>query len=262
MKICGRGLACSPDASDFEIESDIIEASYTLSETWRRRPIDAKRLRDVCAGAWRLVWTSNEAFRGANAIDGGPLKAVYESIGDDVVHTAFASRAPLYGVVLPWLVGLCLLFAYALRPGLIISACTVYAITQFASKMVPNGVFASRSVGFKIDDEGKMTSKLERGVCFFVATSASFDVSSKNPMPSFCSAFDNSNGAKDPLKVGFLFGWRMVVRPFLAFHLLHEERTRAELILYADEDLRVVQGGDVAKDGTEQKGISIWVRAY
>jgi hypothetical protein len=252
----GSGPACDPQES---ASLKVLEAVGQLAQGWARP--DSRTVHDKLAGNWRLVWTSSDGLRQMSAIPGGPVEELHESIGEDTVHIAALHSMPMVGLLSLAMLVVNLAVAVALPTGFMGGVVLALLSSWFVRAVATPGLFASRRREFKVDSDLICTSRLERDVIVLSASSAKFvaGVPEGSPMPEFCAKFDASHATKDPLSHGLMFGWRIAMQP-LALHVLSDKKLRRERVVYVDEGLRVMQGGDVLKDGSTSESISIFVR--
>ena len=220
----------------------------------------AKDAHNLLAGNWRLVFSTSEQLSTLSSIMGGPLKVYYESIGDDTIHIATPFKGFFLLLVAPLLIVTGLVLALPARLSFVTSLVLTVIIFYLAAKFGPSGLYASRRNALKVSEDLVVSSRLDRDVLAVFAAHFGFDKSSPDPMATFCRKFDDANGSKDILRVGPLLGWRLVLNPF-ALHFLAHQTTRKEKILYIDEQIRVMLGGDVDKDGNVNNALNIFVRA-
>ena len=255
--IAGRGTPAEPKTSAREAE--VVEAAFRLKAQWRTT---VKDVRDSCAGCWRLVYTTDEALLALSSLPGGPVADCFESIGDDTVHTAAATRLPMYFILLLLAFPALVYVASATGLGFLGGAHLVVLASAALSSVAPTGLFASRRRGFHVSDDLVASSRLERDVISLVASRLGFARKLQNPMPGFTQKFDKHEGSKDPLAASLLLGWRVLPR-VLSFHVLSASKgvERREEVLFVDDSLRVVLGGNVSLvDGSVAQALSVFVR--
>ena len=255
--IGGRGYPTQIGEEDKMVELEIMKIVRSLTPS----KMSPKEAHDLLAGNWRLVFTTSEQLSNLSSIMGGPMKVGFESIGDDSVHIAAPFKGLFLMFLAPLLLVFCLVFAVTNQLSFLSAFFVTNLVFSLAAKYGPSGLFASRRVGFSVKEGLIATSRLDRDVLAVFASQFAFDKKAIDPMVSFCKAFDSSNGTKDPLKAGFLFGWRLVPRPF-CLHLKSHETIRKEQVAYIDENVRIMIGGDViVTDGTmAASAVSIFVR--
>jgi len=252
--VAGRGYPTDA-AKNREVELEIMRIVRSLDGEKK----SSKECVELLNGDWRLVFTTSEQLSNLSSIAGGPMKVAFESVRDDRLYVAAPFKGLFMLMVGPILMFVCLVIAILNKFTFLSAFFVTSLIFQLAAKYGPSGLFASRRTGLTVSDDMVVTSRLDRDVLALLGKQFSFDKGVANPMSAFCSAFDDSNGAKDALKAGFLFGWRLVPKPF-CLHLVAYTTTRKEKIAYIDEKVRVMVGGDIAKDGTHNTAVTVFVR--
>jgi len=211
-------------------------------------------------GSWRLVWTTSDNLRMMSGIPGGSVDATFEIFKDGVMHQAAVSHAPSYSLLAPLAIVVNLFLAVMLKTGFwggVLLTLLTFSAIQMAT--VP-GLYVTRRTELKVDDDLVVTSQLERMCIVWSANSCDFDVNARDPTQKFKAKFDASPASKDSLKHGFLFGWRLARKPW-ALHVMPATRTRRrERIIYADQQIRIMEGGDVLVDGSTNDAVSVFVR--
>jgi hypothetical protein len=253
--LAGRGYP-TQISQDHSIELEVMRIIRSLSS------IEGKTCKDVhnlLAGNWRLVFTTSEQLAILSSIAGGPLKVAFESIGDDTVHIAAPFKGFFLLIMAPVLIVVSLVFAIVNHLSFLGSFFVTLLTFRLLTKVAPSGIFASRRVDFKVTDDLIASSKLDRDVLGLFGSQFAFDKTDPDPMVRFCPKFDESNGTKDSLKVGFLFGWRIVPNPF-CLHLKSHETVRREKVVYIDDNVRIMMGGDHLEDGSNSSAVSVYVR--
>lgn len=256
--LLGSGLPVeSPKGNEFQV----VETVFGLHASWSK--LSPREAHDLCAGNWRLIWSTSEKLKTLNSIR--RVKLHYESIGDATVHAATVSSIWGILIIFPAAVFLTLFltpFVGILKSlGFFGGILFVLLLWNAAREGAPAGLIVERRNALKIDDDLVVHTKLERDAAVVLAESVGFDSKHPDPMAEFCSVFDASNGAKDALRPGFLFGWRLTVKP-LGVHFKSEDRLRREKILYVDRDMRIMMGGDVSsKTGVVSQTIQIFVKS-
>lgn len=187
------------------------------------------------------------------------MRWYYETISDSAVHTAAPFKGGAYVLLLPLAVVLCLTVAVAFKFSFLASVVLMINAAKVSAKFAPTGLLSSRRNNVKLTQDGYLQSTLDRDVIAVLSAQFGFDVNALNPMTKFTAEFDRAEGAKDGLSHGFMFGWRLVIRP-LCLHVLRHETIRKEKILYVDENIRITNGGDILKDGSVRGGLSVFVR--
>jgi hypothetical protein len=253
--IAGRGYPTIA-AKDRKVELEIMRMVHELD----KEKLSAKDTHDAIAGNWRLVFSTSEQLANLSSIMGGPLKLCYESIGNDTVHIATPFKGFFLMLAAPVVIGACLMLASLLHLSFVSAVVLTVFAFKLAAKFGPSGVYASRRTGLTVSDDMVIMSRLDRDVLAPVASQLGFKKDAADPMAAFCTHFDNANGSKDILKVGFLFGWRLVPRPF-ALHFKAHDTTRREKVVYVDENVRIMLGGDLLNDGSAANALSIYVKA-
>jgi len=216
---------------------------------------------ELLKGNWRLVFTTRDQLCTLSRILGGPLAVYYENIQEGSLHSCTPFKGHLLLLESPIIIIFSLILSSSLSLTFLSSFAVTIFIFQIAAKYIPNGILASRRTCMSVDSGMVFCSHLDRDVLGFSSEQFGFDKYALDSMTGFASKFDLSTGARDPLQVSFLFGWRLILRP-LCLHFKTIESERREQIVYIDETTRIMMGGDYsAKHGKASNAVSIFVRA-
>ena len=260
--VAGRGSPAEPRAT--AVDSLAMEAATRLRDAWAKTEgAAAEEVRKKVEGNWRLVFTTDDAVGTISGMPGGPARELWEAIHNDVVHTAAPTKAPVYGVLMLLTFAVQVFVGMKLRLGFLGGVHLVFFFAGLLTAAAPTGLFASRRKGFNVSDALVASSRLERDAICFVASRVGFDHRAVNPLPDFLVKFDAAEGAKDPLVVGLLLGWRLVRQTF-SLHVLSGSKgaVRHDQILFVDDQVRVTLGGveSVTGGGVASQALNVFVR--
>jgi hypothetical protein len=259
MAIAGRGTPAE-SLGGTKQEARVLTSIQDLNKIWKSSSSsNNKDVKDLCSGTWRALYTTNEKLKNISKLQGGPLLDYFEYIGDDYIITAAPTKCMMFFLLMICMLPLQLTIAGGLRIGFFGGILLVNIVSHIMEAISFTGLFASRRKAFDVDQDLIATSTLDRDVICIVASKLGFDRTASNPMIDFTKTFNSSDGVKDPLKPSLLLGWRFIPK-YLAIHVLSASKglVRKEHILYIDDDIRIMQGGDVALDGTVSQYLTVY----